>query len=223
MRETKEQKIARLERKVNEKDNELKSLQKELKETKKELKNNIQNDYESKIKSLKDNIKSIKDENKTILYNNSKLIESNIELLDKIEIYERIVFQSTFKEYLERVESEKGWHIETLRTQYNNYECFKAGLISNKWGIPFFDYNNLIITINPHNGKELNTVQINDIQNIIKNNSLYIEYMKIMKKLIEENKPSYFKDYDYGMITTYNLGKELYDKLYADYDFAKFS
>jgi hypothetical protein len=223
MRETKIQKIERLERQNKEKDNELKSLRKELKETLKVAKNTIQSDYDTKIQSLQETIKSLEKRNQSLLDYNQELVESNSELLKRIEIYEKIVTYPTYKQYLQKYKDEKSFEMSNLRLHRNNYECFINGLWSNKYGIPFFNYKNLIITINPHTGKELNSVQINDIHDLIKYNPLYQEYMGMMEGIIEKNPPSYFQYYDHGMNIAYDLGKELYDKLYSDYNFDRFS
>jgi hypothetical protein len=229
MRETKDQKIIRLEKKNSELVSVIKELKKELIEKKKEVnsikKSQINECMElqtNEYNTLKRELNQIKNDHKTIVENLhsqlDSLIDNNLKLLNENEIYQKYIQSEKLNEWKEIEENLKEMNIILKWDELERYQSFNMGVCLDKFCCPFFNVKNLIITINPNNGKRLNDVQIEDILGSVRYNETYQECLSSVN--------DYIKDKDIDDLDCvefiYEKGKYLYETLYKDHDFERF-
>ena len=213
MRETKDQKIARLERKVNELYQLLKSKKSEHKETDSDFKKRIaqlqQQIKETKIQH-KQEIAKMQAEIQQLNENISKAEESNQLLRTHIRMKEKEIKE--LQGQPEEIFSDD-WLEITRRDDESRLESFGWGVPTDKWGTPFIAPENLILNINPNTGNRLCYMDVFPILELIKNEKFYIDALESIKDYQQAARKG---DLD-ALEIIHKKGMEVYHKLYPDY------
>lgn len=214
MRETKDQKIKRLENKTITLEKEIKEIKKENKELKKENNKtkemyNLDSDQIEQLTSLnislKEEVTILKKQLNEIEKNNGNYKEQYLNLFDIIKQgYDENNLR--LRKYIDHIE-EDALEYYNMEFGYNKHNQF------------FFNPSTLIITINPIFGFGLCEMEQQYILNLIKDDPLYIKKFEDTKEIRETVK----KDpYSYDEIQTlFQIGKELLNKLYIHLFFIK--
>ena len=212
MRETKDQKITRLERQKKELEDLVKQLKKTNKGSDKDYKEEIKN-LKSTIRDLKSNhkleidqlvseIERLKEELKEVKYKNECL--KLCQILEENEKNDRgkpkeLTTQS-FKECQKELEK-----ISKSDSQ-KRLDSFTFGLDCDIYGRSFFNYKDLLIKIDPKTGEWLSDFQRQMLLEFVRNNDMYKRYLKEVSSLTSE-------------FDIHDKCRELYEKLYKDYQF----
>ena len=218
MRETKDQKIKRLENKKITLEKEIKEIKKENKELKKEYNktkemwsntNKLDSDQIEQLTSfnisLKEEVTILKKQLNEIEKNNGNYKEQYLKLFDIIKQgYDGNNLR--LRKYID--------HIEEDELEYYNMEF---GV--NKHNQSFFNPSTLIITINPIFGYGLCEREQQYILNLIKNEPIYIKTLEETKEIRETVKRDPYS-YD-EILTLFQIGKALLNKLYIHLFFDK--
>lgn len=213
MRETKDQKIARLERKVNELNQLLKSKKSEYKET--------DSDFKKRIAQLQQQIKETKTQHKQevakmqaeiqqLNENISKAEESNQLLRAHIRMKEKEIKE--LQGQPEEIFSDD-WLEITRRDDESRLESFGWGVPTDKWGTPFIAPENLILNINPNTGNRLCYMDVFPILELIKNEKFYIDALESVKDYQQAARKGDLE----ALEIIHKKGMEVYHKLYPDY------
>lgn len=232
MRETKDQKISRLERQKKELERSNTEKNKEINKLKKQLiddSNNIKlkKEFEEKEHNLLLTINKLNQENEKIKLElkRTKKIKEQIfeekenkinECLTEISRLKTILYSHEIYDIEKPLKKEKVklpqsylddieyWNNRVLE-EFNSRNCYATY----KGCLPFFD-EKLIITINPKTGARLADDNKYKILKIIGDNPLYELYIEKISKIDDEGKKEQL---------TYEYGRQLYDTLYLDFDF----
>lgn len=210
MKETKFQKIERLDRQKKELETYIKELKRshheEIRKYKDIIKSfeKIEKEYESKINKLILDNKCLKKKNNDTKKSYDSLKSNYIKLQMEFNsrICEKYESRETYTIIKEMEQEDKEWNKRRLKE-------FKEGWWStNKGSLDFFN-KDLIITINPKRGFELGEKDIKWIKDYIKDKPLYKELLKNISSITDELEKME-KTYEYGM----KLYKELYSETF---------
>ena len=214
MRETKDQKIVRLERKIKELENCIKEQKAGNRQFKKELKQGLnikETSHKSDIANLNKEIHRLITENRILQKTITDLEEEKKGLITLLrncnKTKEEIRFEESCNE-LKQMCSED--NVKRL-------EYWEMGLLKDKYGITFIDPTTLTLNINPNTGEMLKHFSCAIIAETIKNDPLYIKKCDELYKLKER----VFRECEIEEFIN-NVGRELYEKLYKDFPFDKY-
>ena len=221
MRETKEQTIARLERKLAEKEAELKEVKRLSRADKRDNKahiNDLQKAYKREILLLKNHIAQIQ----TVWSEEKNKLLKEIESLESYKNYYRDRVQ-------EKDNADNNWasqykSSDLLLSQDNDVrlEYFLGGFYCDKWQQPFVDPSLLTLTINPHTGERLNIDGTVSILNQIKESPFYVQRVEEMKPYYEIASQESEEGID-ALVHIDEVGREIYKNLYLDFPFEEYS
>ena len=211
MRETKEQKIIRLERKIKELENCVKEQKAGNRQFKKELKQGLnikEISHKSDIENLNKEIHRLITENRILQKTITDLEEEKkrleILLRNSNKTKEEIRFEESFNAFKKFTEEDNAQRLE----------YWEMGLLKDKYGITFIDPTTLTLNINPKTGEMLKPFSCVIIEETIKNDPLYIEKCDELYKL----KESVFRECEIEEFIN-STGRKLYEKLYKDFPF----
>ena len=211
MRETKDQKIIRLERKIKELENCVKEQKAGNRQFKKELKQGLnikEISHKSDIENLNKEIHRLITENRILQKTITDLEEEKkgleILLRNSNKTKEEIRFEESFNAFKKFTEEDNAQRLE----------YWEMGLLKDKYGITFIDPTTLTLNINPNTGEMLKHFTCALIAEAIKNDPLYIEKCDELYELKER----VFRKSDIEEFIN-NTGRELYEKLYKDFPF----
>lgn len=214
MRETKDQKIVRLERKIKELENCIKEQKAGNRQFKKELKQGFnikETSHKSDIANLNKEINRLITENRILQKTITDLEEEKKGLIILLrncnKTKEEIRFEESCNELKQMCSEDNAQRLE----------YWEMGLLKDKYGITFIDPTTLTLNINPNTGEMLKRFSCAIIAETIKNDPLYIkksdEFYEFKEKVFCERKIEEFIN---------NAGRELYEKLYKDFPFDKY-
>lgn len=211
MRETKDQKIIRLERKIKELENCVKEQKAGNRQFKKELKQGLnikEISHKSDIENLNKEIHRLITENRILQKTITDLEEEKkgleILLRNSNKTKEEIRFDESFNAFKKFTEEDNAQRLE----------YWEMGLLKDKYGITFIDPTTLTLNINPNTGEMLKHFTCAVIAEAIKNDPLYIEKCDELYELKER----VFRKSDIEEFIN-STGRELYKKLYKDFPF----
>lgn len=233
MRETKDQKIIRLERQKAELGDLVKELKKKVRGTGKDSKEEIKT-LKSQMRELKSKhkleIEKLTSERDSLLLEVEKL-KKDLELSRYLrkQAESKVKSSNSTESWLdedpkesqlsEKVKPKSPKHLsyEQLRSMEEfekvcksdnekNLECFNFGLDTNHYGIPFFDLKDLLITINPKTGKQLTPFQRDILLSSLRNNEDYKRFLQSSEAITHES-------------IKLEHCRNLYNTLYKDFDF----
>lgn len=221
MRETKEQKILRLEKKVDELKDQIKLIKKENRKSKhlnlkgiKEFQNEISG-YQNKIIELQSNIDALIKQNADTeekLRNEASYARGYLkgwkDLLI-LFIMER-EFDGKIQPLMPTVGIIKNTNLDYFKI--NNLAYFWLDFCCDGYGHSLFSVRDLIITFNPKNGLDLTDRQRNKILERIKDNESYKEAIMYIKPYRDDAE----RGYPDGLRVINEKGREVL-KLYEDY------
>lgn len=168
MRETKEQKILRLEKKVDELETSIKEIKRGNREYVRKLK--------FEIKELASQLEKQTSEDENL----SSTIERLQKEYDTLKL-EYNDLHRMYKEYDSRIRGYEELHDNFFLDRLN---YFMAGALADSGAFTFFDPKTLIIKIHPLNGGNISYVRKNEALEILKDKEEYKESLKI----VEENR-----------------------------------
>ena len=228
MRETKDQKIARLERQKAE-------LEEMVKELKKKARG-AGNDSKEEIKNLKRKNRDLRSKHNEEI---EQLTSERDSLLLKIEKLENDLKLSRYLRKQAESKSSKSWLEEAPKesqpskpkTTYSEkrltykeqlaleelerclkkgddkaLEYFNYGLNRDQYNQPFFNLKDLLITINPKTGKQLTPFQREKLLSFLRNNEEYKRFLQSSENIMDKD-------------VKFEHCRNLYNKLYKDFDF----
>ena len=211
MRETKDQKIIRLELKIEELENYIKELKLENRKLKKEVKlgmNIKENSHKSDIINLNKEINKITTENirlqKLVIDLKEEKKTLNILLKNSNKTKEEILFEESYND-LKQLSHED--NVKRL-------EYWEMGFLEDRDGKTFIDPTILTLTINPKTGEILRPLSCVNIMKTIENDPLYKKRCDELYELKER----VFRKHEIDEFIN-NTGRELYEKLYKDFPF----
>lgn len=213
MRETKDQKIARLERKVNELNQSLRNKKLEHRE--------ISNGSKKKIEQLQQRIKEMTTLHKQEVAELRAEIQRLEKNITKEKETSRLV-RAHNKVLEQEVEELQGGsepklsqdYLESIR--YDNesrLESFGWGVPTDKWGTPFIDPDSLILHINPNTGDRLCWGAEHAILELIKDEQFYIDSLASVKDYQSAARRGDLN----ALEIIHKKGMEIYRKLYPNY------
>lgn len=214
MRETKDQKIIRLERKIEKLENYIR----ELKAGSRQLKKDVKLGMNIKETSHKSDIANLNKEMNRLISENSRLQKSITDLEEEKKGLEILLRNSNkTKEEIRFKESFNAFKKITEEDNAQRLEYWEMGLLKDKYGITFIDPTTLTLNINPQTGEMLKPFSCVIIEETIKNDPLYIEKCDELYEL----KESVFRECETEEFIN-NAGRELYEKLYKDFPFENY-
>ena len=211
MRETKDQKIIRLERKVKELEGYIKTLKAGNRQFKKELKQGMN----TKEFSHKSDVANLNNEINRLISENSRL-QKIITDLDE-EKKGLIILLRNSNKSKEDISFEKSRNdLKQLSCEDNEkrLEYWEMGFSKDKYGFTFIDPDMLTLNINPNTGARLRPFSCVHIAKSIENDPLYIKKCDELYDLKER----VFRECEIEEFIN-NVGRELYEKLYKDFPF----
>ena len=217
MRETKDQKISRLERRVKQLENELKELKKNNRSARKDNRAEI-SEMEKLHKKERDKLT----EEMMEVYAKNNELKEQLHLIS--ENFESICNKERSRQIRltpEVIEQEK--IIKELREiskmdADSRLESYKFGFTSDKWGVPFVDPKTLILNIDPNTGERLLYGTDRIIIDKIKYSNLYQEKLMFVYPFVEKAENNDIE----AMDIIDEEGRYLYEKLYRDFPFEKY-
>lgn len=220
MRETKDQKIIRLERKSSQLEVELKEVKKQLKTSQRENKAGsaeIERTYKKEIEKLQAKI----DEMSKIWETEKSNLEQKLDQANSLcKWYSDQERKRVRKEERERNEWLKAEELKAiLRNNDSRLEYFNSGQWCDKYHNDFIDSTTLTLSINPHTGELLNLNGTCELLTLLEGNPYY-------QQKLEEVKPHLEMDYKEDpeiLQLIFDIGMDLYKKLYPDFPFEKYS
>ena len=209
MRETKDQKIVRLEKKIGNLEAELKIQKsitkkqiKDLKDVQKESNSQTQIEFEEQLKKLKNEneelhyeYKKLWDKYYTTILRNSRSKNSAL-----FSIYQTLGDDTKFYKQIE----------EDNKKRLDSYH--KGDILDPYGNLYFFD-KDLMITINPKTGERLNLSQLTKIYSILKNQKEYLMALTEVEQLKKTN-----DGVEYLMFID-SKGRELFERFYSNFQF----
>lgn len=231
MRETKDQKIIRLERQKAELGDLVKELKKKVRGTGKDSKEEIKT-LKSQMRELKSKhkleIEKLTSERDSLLLEVEKLkkdlelsrylrkqAESKVKSSNSTESWleedpkESQSLKATYSDRpatYKEIQAMEEWDKMCKDEDERNLEAFNFGLDENRDGLPFFDPKDLLITINPKTGRRLTPFQRDMLLNSLRNNEEYKRFLRSAEEITYE----YIK---------FEHCRNLYNVLYKDFDF----
>lgn len=233
MRETKDQKIIRLERQKAELGDLVKELKKRVRGTGKDSKEEIKT-LKSQMRELKSKhkleIEKLTSERDSLLLEVEKLkkdlelsrylrkqAESKVKSSNSTESWldedpkesqssKTVKPKSPKHLSYEQLRSMEEWDKMCKEDDERNLEAFNFGLDKNHDGLPFFDPKDLLITINPKTGRRLTPFQRDMLLNSLRNDEEYKRFLRSAEEITYE----YIK---------FEHCRNLYNVLYKDFDF----
>ena len=207
MRETKDQKIIRLERKIEKLENYIR----ELKAGRRQLKKDVKLGMNIKETSHKSDIANLN----RLISENSRL-QKSITDLDE-EKKGLIILLRNSNKSKEDISFEKSRNdLKQLSCEDNEkrLEYWEMGFSKDKYGFTFIDPDMLTLNINPNTGARLRPFSCVHIAKSIGNDPLYIKKCDELYELKER----VFRECEIEEFIN-NVGRELYEKLYKDFPF----
>ena len=211
MRETKDQKIIRLERKIEKLENYIKEQKAGNRQFKKELKQGLnikEISHKSDIENLNKEIHRLITENRILQKTITDLEEEKkgleILLRNSNKTKEEIRFEESFNAFKKFTEEDNAQRLE----------YWEMGLLKDKYGLTFIDPTMLTLNINPNTGERLKPFSCVHIAKSIENDPLYIKKCDELYELKER----VFRECEIEEFIN-NVGRELYEKLYKDFPF----
>ena len=215
MRETKDQKITRLERQKKELEDLVKQLKKTNKGSDKDYKEEIKN-LKSTIRDLKSNhkleieqlvseIEILKEELKEVKYKNDCLKLGQIlkEDEEKNRGKSKELTTRSFKECKREIEQ------DILDENQRRLREFEFGYDTDRYDKPYYSLKDLLTNVNPMTGEWLSDFQRQMLLEFVRNKDVYKRYLKEVSSMT--SKSDEYKIYD--------KCRELYQTLYKDYRF----
>lgn len=209
MRETKEQKIIRLEQKITKLEAELKNQKtvskkqiKDLKDVQKDMNSQTQTEFKEQLKKLQNEYKELDFEYKKLWdkYYTTILRNSRSKKSALFSIYLTLGNDTKFYKQIE----------EDNKKRFDSYH---KGEILDPYGNLYFFDENLMITINPKNGERLNLSQLTKIYSILKNQKEYLSALTEVEQFRKTNNGA-----EYLMFVD-NKGRELFERFYSNFQF----
>ena len=211
MRETKDQKIIRLERKIEKLENYIK----ELKAGSRQLKKDVKLGMNIKETSHKSDIANLNKEMNRLISENSRLQKSITDLEEeKKGLIIRLKNSNKSKEEIRFEESCNNLKQMSNEDNVKRLEDWNMGFAKDKYGLTFIDPTMLTLNINPNTGARLKPFSCIHIAKSIENNPLYIKKCDELYELKER----VFRECEIEEFIN-NVGRELYEKLYKDFPF----
>ncbi len=231
MRETKDQKIIRLERQKAELGDLVKELKKKVRGTGKDSKEEIKT-LKSQMRELKSKhkleIEKLTSERDSLLLEVEKLkkdlelsrylrkqAESKVKSSNSTESWldedpkESQSLKATYSDRLatyKEIQAMEEWDKTCKDQDKRNLEAFNFGLDENHDGLPFFDPKDLLITINPKTGRQLTPSQREMLLSSLRNNEEYKRFLWSSEAITHES-------------LKLEHCRNLYNLLYKDFDF----
>lgn len=231
MRETKDQKIIRLERQKAELGDLVKELKKKVRDTGKDSKEEITN-LKRKIRDLRTKhkleIEKLTSERDSLLLEVEKLkkdlelsrylrkqAEPKVKSLSRADSWleedpkESQSLKATYSDRpatYKEIQAMEEWDKMCKDQDERNLEAFNFGLDKNHDGLPFFDPKDLLITINPKTGRRLTPFQREMLLNSLRNNEEYKRFLRSAEEITYES-------------IKFEHCRNLYNMLYKDFDF----
>lgn len=200
MRETKEQKITRLERQKKELEDLVKQLKKTCRGTGK--------DSQEEIKKLKSEIRQLKSKHKSeieLLMSEKEELRGKIDELN--ETIEFLKFRLKSKETHDGSKEEDDEWLKTLdEDRRRRLESFNFGLDSDRYGREFFSLKDFLITINPKTGEWLSDFERQGLLEYVRNNNKYKRFLREHTETENE-------------FLVLDECRKLYEELYKNYQF----
>lgn len=209
MRETKEQKIIRLEQKVIKLEAELKNQKSLTKKQIKDLKEN-QKDMNSQSKiEFKEELKKLQNEYKELDYEYKKLWDKYYTTILRNS---RSKNSALFSIYLTLGDDTK-FYKQIEEDNKKRLDSYHKGDFLDPYGNLYFFDKNLMITINPKTGERLNLSQLTKIYSILKNQKEYLMALTEVEQLKKTN-----DGVEYLMFID-SKGRELFERFYSNFQF----
>ena len=231
MRETKDQKIIRLERQKAELGDLVKELKKKVRGTGKDSKEEIKT-LKSQMRELKSKhkleIEKLTSERDSLLLEVEKLkkdlelsrylrkqAESKVKSSNSTESWldedpkESQSLKATYSDRLatyKEIQAMEEWDKMCKDQDERNLEAFNFGLNKNRDDLPFFDPKDLLITINPKTGRQLTPSQREMLLSSLRNNEEYKRFLWSSEAITHES-------------LKLEHCRNLYNLLYKDFDF----
>ena len=182
MRETKDQKIVRLERKIKALESDIRKQRVKNRQFKKELKQ----DMNIKETSHKNVIINLNNEINRLTTENSRLEKLIIDLEEEkktLKILLRNINKT--KEEIRIKESSNDFEKQNYEDNEKRVKYWEMGLLEDIYGIKFIDPTILTLNINPNTGARLKPFSCIDISKTIKTDPLYIKKCNELYELKE--------------------------------------
>lgn len=205
MRETKDQTITRLKKRVQEMEAELKAIKTEKRVMAKTCKTiqtkHAQNNHElakereRALKDLQTQFRTLRDSYHTLLVRQSRC---------KCDV----LFSSKLFGMTDRA-----WYQQIEEDNQKRLEAFNQGVFMDPYGCMFFFKDSLLLAINPHTGEKLNLGQLTRIYHIVRDQGFYHEMLQQVASF-----PKHFSEVD-KMIAIDRAGRTVYEKLYSTFNF----
>lgn len=231
MRETKDQKISRLERQKAELGERVKELNKKVRGTGKDSKKEIKT-LQSQMRELKSKhkleIEKLTSERDSLLLEVEKLkkdlelsrylrkqAEPKVKSLSRADSWleedpkESQSLKATYSDRpatYKEIQAMEEWDKMCKDQDERNLEAFKFGLDKNRDDLPFFDLKDLLVTINPKTGRRLTPFQRERLLSSLRNNEEYKRFLRSAEEITYES-------------IKFEHCRNLYNMLYKDFDF----
>ena len=220
MRETKDQTILRLKRRVTELEGELKTFKSQARAYKKECRLDyaeVEAKYKQQIAKLQAEISEKYERwnsERQDLEKRLATAESHLKRINESERQKRLKEDEKWEAY-----QEQEWLKECRRYNDSRLEYYNLGLYCGKDHYNFINPWFLTLNINPHTGAKLNVGGTTSILNIIKDNPYYQQKIEAVKPYLDaadDEDPEALSFID-------SIGRDIYEKLYPDFPFEEYS